>query len=79
MALLLNDIRNIKVMMKKVLLIETTLVSAFIAAFFSIASMSKSNQDTLASNDIQTSVQSASHASTSTHSIYYLGEAHPQP
>ena len=38
-------------MMKKVLLIETTLVSAFIAAFFSIASMSKSNQDTLASND----------------------------
>ena len=27
-------------MMKKVLLIETTLVSAFIAAFFSIASMS---------------------------------------
>ena len=66
-------------MIKKVLLIETTLVSAFIAAFFSIASMSKSNHDTLASNDTKTSVQSASHASTSTHSIYYLGEAHPQP
>ena len=66
-------------MMKKVLLIETTLVSAFIAAFFSIASMSKSNQDTLASNDIQTSVQSATHASTSTHDMYYLGEIHPQP
>ena len=56
--------------MKKVLLIETTLVSAFIAVFFSIASMSESNHDTLASNNIQTSVKSASHASTSTHSIY---------
>ena len=74
-------------MIKKVLLIETTLVSAFIAAFFSIASMSKSNQDTLASNDIQTSVQSAiqtsvqsaTHASTSTHSIYKLGGVYPQP
>ena len=66
-------------MMKKVLLIETTLVSAFIAAFFSIASMSKSNHDTLASNNVKTSVQSTSHASTSSHSIYYLGEAHPQP
>ena len=57
--------------MKKVLLIETTLVSAFIAAFFSIASMSN--------NNVKTSVQSTSHASTSSHSIYYLGEAHPQP
>ena len=66
-------------MMKKVLLIETTLVSAFIAAFFSIASMSKSNHDTFASNDIQTSVKSASHASTSTHSIYRLGGVYPEP
>ena len=65
--------------MKKVLLIETTLVSAFIAAFFSIASMSKSNHDTLASNDTKTSVQSKSNASTPTHDIYYLGEIHPQP
>ena len=64
--------------MKKVLLIETTLVSAFIAAFFSIASMSKSNHDTLASNDIQ-SVQSVSHASTSTHSIYKMGGVYPEP
>ncbi len=66
-------------MMKKVLLIETTLVSAFIAAFFSIASMSKSNHDTFASNDIQTSVKSAAHASTSTHSIYRLGGVYPEP
>ena len=66
-------------MMKKVLLIETTLVSAFIAAFFSIASMSKSNHDTLASNNVKTSVQSATHASTSTHSIYKLGGVYPQP
>ena len=66
-------------MMKKVLLIETTLVSAFIAAFFSIASISKSNQDTLASNDTQTSVQSAAHASTSSHSIYKLGGVYPEP
>ena len=56
-------------MIKKVLLIETTLVSAFIAAFFSIASMSKSNHDTLASNDIQTSVQSGSYASPQ-HIVY---------
>ena len=41
--------------------------------------MSKSNQDTLASNDIQTSVQNATHASTSTHSIYKLGGVYPQP
>ena len=66
-------------MMKKVLLIETTLVSAFIAAFFSIASMSKSNHDTLASNDIQTSVQIGSYASTSTHSIYKMGGVYPEP
>ena len=66
-------------MMKKVLLIETTLVSAFIAAFFAIASMSKSNHDTLASNNVKTSVQSAAHASTSTHSIYKLGGVYPQP
>ena len=66
-------------MMKKVILIETTLVSAFIAAFFSIASMSKSNHDTLASNNMQTSVQSASHATTSTHSIYKLGGVYPEP
>ena len=66
-------------MMKKVLLIETTLVSAFIAAFFSIASISKSNQDTLASNNTQTSVQSESHATTSSHSIYRLGGVYPEP
>jgi len=66
-------------MMKKVILIETTLVSAFIAAFFSIASMSKSNHDALASNNMQTSVQSASHATTSTHSIYKLGGVYPEP
>ena len=66
-------------MIKKVLLIETTLVSAFIAAFFSIVSISKSNQDTLASNDTQKSVQSAAHASTSSHSIYKLGGVYPEP
>ena len=66
-------------MIKKVLLIETTLVSAFIAAFFSIASISKSNQDTLAINDTQTSVKSAAQASTSSHSIYKLGGVYPEP
>ena len=62
--------------MKKVLLIETTLVSAFIAVFFSIASMSDGNQDTLASNDTQTSVQSATHDSAPSLSTYI---AHPEP
>ena len=33
-------------MMKKFLLVDTTLVSAFIALFFALASMSENNHDT---------------------------------
>ena len=66
-----------KVMMKKILLIDTTLVSAFIALFFALASMSENSHDTLASNDMQTSVQNASHASS--HSIYRTGGVYPEP
>ena len=66
-----------KVMMKKILLIDTTLVSAFIALFFALASMSENNHDTLASNDMQTSVHSASHASN--HNIYRTGGVYPEP
>jgi hypothetical protein len=67
-------------MMKKFLLIETTLLSAFIAVLMTCASLSTSHDDTISAEiDIQSSVQSASHASTSYHSIYKLGGVYPEP
>lgn len=57
--------------MKKYLLIETTLLSAFVAVLMVCASLSTNNSDeNLAVNDIQSSAQGATHASTSYHSIY---------
>lgn len=66
--------------MKKFLLIETTLLSAFIAVLLTCASLSKNNsENNLAVNDTQTSTQTAAHATTSTHSIYKLGGVYPEP
>ena len=67
-------------MMKKFLLIETTLLSAFIAVLMTCASLSTNNSDeNLAVNEIQTSAQGTTHASTSYHSIYKLGGVYPEP
>ena len=67
-------------MMKKFLLIETTLLSAFIAVLMTCASLSTSHDDTISAEiDVQTSAQSATHASTSYHSIYKLGGVYPEP
>lgn len=66
--------------MKKFLLIETTLLSAFIAVLMTCASLSKSYDDSFSAvNDMQTSAQGATHASTSYHSIYKLGGVYPEP
>ena len=69
----------IRVMIKKFLLIETTLMSAFIALFFSFASMSKHNSQVMAQNTTQTSIHKASHAITTSHSIYRSGGVYPEP
>ena len=69
----------IRVMIKKFLLIETTLMSAFIALFFSFASMSKHNSQVMAQNTTQTSIHKASHATTTSHSIYRSGGVYPEP
>ena len=65
-------------MMKIFLLIETTLMGAFIALFFSFASMSKHNSHVMAQNTTQTSIHSA-YATTATHSIYRAGGVYPEP
>ena len=66
-------------MMKKFLLVETTLMSATIAVLFSFAYMSKANSDNMASNDLKSGVHSASPSSDSQHSIYKLGGVYPEP
>jgi high-affinity Fe2+/Pb2+ permease len=68
-----------KDMMKKFLLVETTLMSAAIAVLFSFAYMSKANSDNMASNDLKSGVHSASPSSDSQHSIYKLGGVYPEP
>ena len=61
-------------MMKKFLLIETTLLSAFIAVLMTCASLSTSHDDTISAEiDIQSSAQGA------THTIYKLGGVYPEP
>ena len=63
-------------MMKKFLLIETTLLSAFIAVLMTCASLSKSYDDSFSAvNDMQTSAQNA----MSSQSIHNLGEFYPEP
>ena len=63
-------------MMKKFLLIETTLISAFIAVLMTCASLSKSHDDTFSAiNDMQTNAQDA----MSSHSIQSLGDLYPEP
>ena len=63
-------------MMKNFLLKDRTLVSAFIALFFALAYMSENNRETLASNDIKTSVLRAAHAIT--HNIYRTDGVYPE-
>ena len=65
--------------MKKFLLVETTLMSAFIAVLLTCASLSKNNSNALAVNDTQTTVQSQAHATAPSHSIYKLGGVYPEP
>ena len=70
--------------MKKFLLIETTLMSAFVAVLLVCSSLSTSHDDTISAEiDVQTSAQGATqgatHASTSYHSIYKLGGVYPEP
>ena len=63
-------------MMKKFLLIETTLLSAFIAFLMTCASLSKSYDDSFSAvNDMQTSAQNA----MSSQSIHNLGDFYPEP
>ena len=63
-------------MMKKFLLIETTLISAFIAVLMTCASLSKSYDDSFSAvNDMQTSAQNA----MSSQSIQSLGDFYPEP
>ena len=63
-------------MMKKFLLIETTLLSAFIAVLMTCASLSKSYDDSFSAvNDMQTSAQNA----MSSQSIHNLGDFLPEP
>ena len=63
-------------MMKKFLLIETTLLSAFIAVLMTCASLSKSYDDSFSAvNDMQTSAQNA----MSSQSIQSLGDFYPEP
>jgi hypothetical protein len=63
-------------MMKKFLLIETTLLSAFIAVLMTCASLSKSYDDSFSAvNDMQTSAQNA----MSSQSIHNLGDFYPEP
>ena len=63
-------------MMKKFLLIETTLLSAFIAVLMTCASLSKSYDDSFSAvNDMQTSAQNA----MSLQSIHNLGDFYPEP
>ena len=63
-------------MMKKFLLIETTLISAFIAVLMTCASLSKSYDDSFSAvNDMQTSAQNA----MSSQSIHNLGDFYPEP
>ena len=63
-------------MMKKFLLIETTLLSAFIAVLMTCASLSKSYDDSFSAvNDMQTSAQNA----MSSQSIRNLGDFYPEP
>ncbi len=66
-------------MIKKFLLVETTLMSAAIAVLFSFAYMSKANSDNMASNDLNSGIHSASPSSESQHSIYRLGAVYPEP
>jgi hypothetical protein len=63
-------------MMKKFLLIETTLLSAFIAVLMTCASLSKSYDDSFSAvNDMQTSAQNA----MSSQNIHNLGDFYPEP
>ena len=63
-------------MMKKFLLIETTLLSAFIAVLMTCASLSKSYDDSFSAvNDMKTSAQNA----MSSQSIHNLGDFYPEP
>ena len=63
-------------MMKKFLLIETTLLSTFIAVLMTCASLSKSYDDSFSAvNDMQTSAQNA----MSSQSIHNLGDFYPEP
>jgi len=63
-------------MMKKFLLIETTLLSAFIAVLMTCASLSKSYDDSFSAvNDMQISAQNA----MSSQSIHNLGDFYPEP
>ena len=63
-------------MMKKFLLIETTLLSAFIAVLMTCASLSKSYDDSFSAvNDMQTSAQDA----MSSQNIHNLGDFYPEP
>ena len=63
-------------MMKKFLLIETMLLSAFIAVLMTCASLSKSYDDSFSAvNDMQTSAQNA----MSSQSIHNLGDFYPEP
>ena len=66
-------------MMKKFLLVETTLMSAFIAVLLTCASLSKNNSNALAVNDAQTSIQATANASVPSHSTHTLGESYPEP
>ena len=62
--------------MKKFLLIETTLLSAFIAVLMTCASLSKSYDDSFSAvNDMQTSAQNAMFSQ----SIHNLGDFYPEP
>ena len=62
--------------MKKFLLIETTLLSAFIAVLMTCASLSKSYDDSFSAvNDMQTSAQNA----MSSQNIHNLGDFYPEP
>ena len=63
-------------MMKKFLLIETTLLCAFIAVLMTCASLSKSYDDSFSAvNDMQTSAQNA----MSSQNIHNLGDFYPEP
>ena len=63
-------------MMKKFLLIETTLLSAFIAVLMTCASLSKSYDDSFSAvNDMKTSAQNA----MSSQNIHNLGDFYPEP